>query len=348
VSEITTVQGPVAADQIGPVMAHEHVFMSASRFFDPSGLDDPSLGEQPFTAEVAGLARWDGHAFRDNMALSAEQDYELQKAELAAYATAGGAGACLVDMTNVGIEPDHAALARISEDTGVHVVSGCAFYVHATHPEWVEDASVEEIAAAISKDVTEGFGDTGIRPGIIGEVGTSETLQACEERILRASAQVAIESGLAINVHCEPPEVEVVHQILDVLESEGHDLTRTYLSHLDEKGDLAYHLSVLDRGVVVGFDSFGQEGWFSPTWRARTDLEKAQTTVELIERGHLEQLVLAQDVCKKQHLRRFGGMGYDHVLTRVLPRMQETQGITDEQVGSMLHTTPLRLLTPAG
>lgn len=347
-AEITTVRGPVPADQIGPVMAHEHVFMSAARFFDPSGLPDPSLGEAPFTAEVSALARWDGHAFRDNMQLTAEQDYELQRDEVAAYVAAAGPGACLVDMTNVGIEPDHEALRRISEETGVHIVSGCAFYVHATHPEWVEDATVDEIAAAISKDATQGFGATGIKPGIIGEVGTSETLQPCEERILRASAQVAIDTGLAINVHCEPPEVEVVHQILDVLESEGHDLGRTYLSHLDEKGELDYHLSVLDRGVVVGFDSFGQEGWFSPTWRARTDLEKAETTVALIERGHLDQLVLAQDVCKKQHLRRFGGFGYDHVLRRVLPRMQETQGITDQQVESMLHRTPLRLLSPAG
>jgi phosphotriesterase-related protein len=248
-------------------------------------------------------------------------------------------------MTNVGIDPDPVALARLSEETGVHVVAGCSFYVHATHPDWVEDLSVDEIAAAISKDVNEGFGDTGIRPGVIGEVGTSAELQPCEERILRASAQVAIDSGLAINVHCEPPELPVVHQILDVLESEGHDLTRTYLSHLDEKGDLGYHLSVLDRGVVVGFDSFGQEGWFSPTWRARTDLEKAQTTVDLIGRGHLDQLVLAQDVCKKQHLRRFGGMGYDHVVSRVVPRMQETQGITDDQVAAMLSHTPRRILS---
>lgn len=344
-SAIITVQGPRRPDEIGPVMAHEHVFMSATRFFDPSGLDDPGLGAEPFLPEVAGMARWDGHAFRDNLQLSAEADYDLVRAEVAVYAARAGRGACLVDMTNVGIEPDPLALARLSADTGVHIVAGCGFYVHATHPAWVETATVEQIAEAISSDVTTGIGDTDVRPGIIGEVGTSIELQPCEERILRASAQVAVDTGLAVNVHCEPPELPVVHQILDVLESEGHDLRRTYLSHLDEKGDLDYHLSVLDRGVVVGFDSFGQEGYFSPTWQARTDLEKAQTAVDLIARGHLDQLVLAQDVCKKQHLRRFGGMGYDHVVTRVIPRMQDTHGITDDQVAAMLRHTPRRILS---
>lgn len=182
---------------------------------------------------------------------------------------------------------------------------------------------------------------------MIGEIGTSEVLHACEERVLRSAAQVAQATGLAVNIHCEPPELEVVHQILDTVSSEGLDLTRVYLSHLDEKASVEYHLSVLDRGVVVGFDSFGQEGWFTATWRARTDEEKAASVIALIERGYLDQLVLAQDVCKKHHLTRFGGFGYDHVIRRVVPRMQQTHGLTDDQAAVMLTRTPLRLLTPS-
>lgn len=345
-THVQTVRGPVPADQFTAVMAHEHLFLSAVRFYDPSGLADPAEGERRFAADMAGRARWEGHAFRDNLELSPERDYELIRDEVVAFADAAGPGGCLVDLTSGGISPAPEALARISAETGVEVVLGCGHYVHATHADWVESASVEELAEALLKVARDGFGTSGIRPGIIGEIGTSEVLQECEERVLRSAAQVAQETGLAVNVHCEPPELEVVHQILDVLVSEGLDLTRVYLSHLDEKASIDYHLSVLDRGVVVGFDSFGQEGWFSATWRARTDEEKAASVVALIERGYLDQLVLAQDVCKKQHLTRFGGFGYDHVIRRVLPRMQQTLGVTDEQVSAMLHRTPLRLLTP--
>lgn len=344
--EVMTVRGPVDASDIGSVMAHEHIFLDASRFYDPSGLPDPALGEGPFSADLAGRARWSGHSYRANMVFSPDDDFDLMCTEVRAYVDAAGPGACLVDLTTGGLSPDHAAVARVAEITGAHIVFGAGFYVHAMHPAWVEDATVEKLAAHLATEVAHGFGDSGVRPGIFGEIGTSVQLEPCEERVLRAAAQVAADTGFAINVHCEPPEVEVVHQILDVLESEGHDLTRTYLSHLDEKASLDYHFSVADRGPVIGFDSFGQEGWFSPTWRALTDLEKAQTAVALLEKGYGDQVVLAQDVCKKQHLTRFGGFGYDHVVARVVPRMQETMGVSDAQVEAMLHSTPLRLLVP--
>jgi phosphotriesterase-related protein len=137
----------------------------------------------------------------------------------------------------------------------------------------------------------------------------------------------------------------VVLQILDVLESEGHDLRRTSLSHLDEIADLDYHEAVLQRGVITGFDSFGQDGYFSPTWKSRSDLEKAETMVELIRRGYEDQLVVSMDMGKKHYLKRFGGMGYDHVLNNVAPRLRMHYGVTEEQLQKLLVDTPRRLLT---
>ena len=90
-------------------------------------------------------------------------------------------------MTNGGLNPSPPGLKRLSEELDVHIVAGCGFYVHAHHPAWVEDASVDDIEAFLVKEIEEGLGESGIRPGIIGEIGTSETLFPCEERILQAS-----------------------------------------------------------------------------------------------------------------------------------------------------------------
>ncbi|MFN8232906.1 MAG: hypothetical protein U0V56_05370 [Actinomycetota bacterium] len=106
------------------------------------------------------------------------------------FASAGGT--CIVDLTNIGISPAPEHLKTVSEMLDVHVVAGCGYYVHRTHRPWLEDASVEHLAETIERDVTEGLGETGIRPGIIGEIGTSGEWYDCEERALRAAARAAV------------------------------------------------------------------------------------------------------------------------------------------------------------
>ena len=276
----------------------------------------------------------------------AGQDYDLIVSEVGFFTAAGGS--CLVELSNEGLVPAPERLRDLSTAAGVHVVAGCGFYVHALHPDWVHPASVDQLTERLLHQLGEGIDDTGVRPGIIGEIGTSETLFDCERSILRAAARAGAATGTAVNVHCHPPELEVVIEIVDLLTGEGLDPTRIYLSHLDEIVNLDYHTALLDRGVVIGFDSFGQDGYFSPSWKSLSDLEKMTTTARLIDAGFGDQLVLAQDIGKKHYLRAFGGMGYDHVLSRVVPRMQEMFAVTDEAVEAMLIGTPRRLLARDG
>lgn len=343
-SHVMTVRGPIAPDDVGPTMMHEHIFKDTShRFWDPADLDDPKLGEEPMTASLSGLARWNGGVFRDDMDLKPDTDYDLMIEELGHYKACGGS--CLVELSIEGINPAPVRMRDLSEQLDLHVVAGLGFYVHAVHPPWVDDASVEDLTEYFVKQLNEGLLGTDVRPGIIGEIGTSETLYDCEERVLRAGARAGVATGTAVNVHCHPPALDVTLTIIDALTDEGLPPDRIYLSHLDEIDDLDYHSTVLERGVVTGFDSFGQDGYFTPTWKSLSDLEKAQTMVGLIERGFEDQLVVAQDIGKKHYMRRFGGMGYDHVILRVMPRMKKHMGVSQEAIDKALVGTPRRLLT---
>jgi phosphotriesterase-related protein len=340
---VMTVRGPVDPGSLGPTLTHEHIFWDFRKGWDPSELYDPELGSLPFEPRFGGLARWNGHAFRDNLHQSPDKDYELVAAEVREFAAAGGKS--IIEMSNVGLNPSPVDLQRLSEDLGLHIVAGCGFYVHASHPDWVENASVEQLTAFLIDQLTRGIDGTGVLPGIIGEVGTSETLFECERRILQAAARAARLTATAINVHAHPPELGVLMMILDVLESEGHDLRRTSVSHLDEISDIDYHVKALDRGITTGFDSFGQDGYFTPTWKSRSDLAKMTTMVRLIELGYEDQLVMSQDMGKKHYLLRFGGMGYDHVLRRIVPRLRSSFGVTDSVLHKLLVANPQRLLT---
>jgi phosphotriesterase-related protein len=342
-----TVRGAIDPDALGPTLTHEHIFVDVSQRWDPSDLADPSVGAEPMHARHGAAARFSWTAFRDDLCQLPDDDYELVRDEVRAFAAAGGSG--IVELTNIGLEPAPLALRRIAEELDLHVIAGCGWYVHSLHPEWIETASVGELEASLRRQVDDGIDGTGVRPGIIGEIGTSAELEPCEERVLRASARVARATGLPINLHCEPPALRVVMQILDVLEDEGHDLRRTSLSHLDEIEDLDYHVRVLERGVLTGFDSFGHEGgYFTPTWRARSDFEKMTTLAALVERGYEDQLLISHDMCRKHFLHRFGGYGYDHVLRRITPRLQKSFGLSDAVIAKLLVDNPRRLLTIDG
>ncbi|MDE0376363.1 MAG: hypothetical protein OXK16_10420 [bacterium] len=341
---VMTVRGPISPSGLGPTMTHEHIFLDSRHAWSPSPeILDSEAGDRPFEVRLAGISRWNQSAYRQNLVQSPEDDYELICEEVGEYVRAGGG--TIVELTTIGLNPAPEALARLSADLDLHIVAGTGFYVQALHPPWVEGMSASDLTEFLRREVTEGMGGTTIRPGIIGEIGTSETLFDVEERVLRASARVAVETDTAINVHCHPPALEVVLRILDILEEEGQPLDRTSLSHLDEITDLGYHRAVLERGPLVGFDSFGQDGYFEPTWKSKSDQAKLETMLALAEEGFEDQLIMAQDMHKKHYLLRYGGFGYNHVLTRVVPRMRLTYGVGDGLIDKLLVTNPARLLT---
>ena len=113
-------------------------------------------------------------------------------------------GRTLVDVSplpNPGRDP--VALAEISRRTGVHIVLGPAYYLERTWPRalGMEDKSAEDIATEHITELTQGIGDTGIKPGIIGEVGCSWPLRANERKCLDAAAVASVETGIPISIH---------------------------------------------------------------------------------------------------------------------------------------------------
>jgi phosphotriesterase-related protein len=57
----------------------------------------------------------------------------------------------------------------------------------------------------------------------------------------------------------------------------------------------------------------------------------------------LHQILISHDVFNKTDLRHYGGFGYDHVLTTVVPLMR-MKGITDEQIQVILVKNPWHML----
>jgi phosphotriesterase-related protein len=341
---VMTVRGPVDPMSIGFTTMHDHVFWDSASWWAPESFEDQSLTDQPVSMWNAGLARWNALGIRDNLVME-NHEYEAQRAELAEFAKAGGT--CLVDPTCEGLKPQPLLLRRMSEDLGLHIVAGSGIYVHHSHPDWVHSATLDDITEFVSAQVMRGLEGTDVRPGIIGEVGTSTPVTDCERLVLRASARVGAATGTTVAVHMTTPGQHGA-EVVDLMTSEGLDASRIVLCHMDEVLDLDYHLSILRRGATVEFDTFGFDGYFARLWKTPSDKEKMEFLVELVRRGYANQVVVGHDVALKCQLRRFGGLGYDHIPRRIVPTLLNHLGVTRDEVDALVIGNPRRLLTRPG
>src|SRR4029077_12626942 len=203
-------------------------------------------------------------------------------------------------------------LRTVSEQSGVHIVAGCGYYTQRSHPPEVAALSEAELIERLVEDLANGLGGTDVRPGIIGEIGTSSPIHPDEAKVLRVAAAAQARTGLAINVHVAIFRREAL-AALDILEAAGADLGRVVVSHLDEQPDTAYHRAVLQRGAYVEYDTFGSESYFDGDGSAGpSDRERVECLIELLDAGFGDRLLISHDVCTKVQLLRYGGFGYGH------------------------------------
>jgi len=260
--------------------------------------------------------------------------------ELAKFAAAGGSS--VVDLTLPGVGRDPAWLARIAQATGLNIVMGGGWYRDAYYPveTLIDRRPVDDLADEIVREATAGVGESGIRIGIIGEIGTDKPwLSAREERVHRAAARAARRTGLSITTHAVQSTVGLDQ--LTVFEEEGADLSRVVIGHADSNPSPAYHQAIVERGATVEFDFLGMT--FTPLER-HGEGRIVQSICDLLGQGRVGQILLSQDVCHDSQLTRYGGNGYVHLAEAFLPQLRAA-GVGEDEIRTMTVENPRRLLT---
>jgi len=120
----------------------------------------------------------------------------------------------------------------------------------------IERRPVDSLADELVRDATEGVAGTGVRIGILGEIGTDKPwVTPAEERVFRAVARCARRTGLAISTHAVMSDVGAAQ--LTVLLEEGVDPARVVIGHSDSYPVLAHYLALIERGASIEFDFLG-------------------------------------------------------------------------------------------
>jgi phosphotriesterase-related protein len=308
-AHVQTVLGPIEPHSLGFTLPHEHT----------------------------QIALWHIQQRWDYWQLTRDEPVILD--ELARFRAAGGSG--LVDLTLPGVGRDPVWLRGVASASGLNIVMGCGWYRTAYYPPEarIDRRATDDLAEELIAEIEGGVGDSGIRPGIIGEIGTDKPwVLPAEERVHRAAARAARRTGLAMTTHAVLSDVGLAQ--LRIFEEEGLDPGRVVIGHADSYPVLAHHLEIVARGASLEFDFIGM-----PWERERIGEERTiELLLELLSRGHADRVLLSQDVCNDSQLIRFGGNGYAYLANAFLPKLRAA-GVSDAEIETMTVANPRRLLT---
>lgn len=338
--KIHAVNGLLEPVQLGKTMTHEHLLWDQLVWWggDPEELSLRAAIHQPISMDSLGQVFYRPHRYLDNIQ---QFDVDLAISEALYLKKAGGSS--LVDVTSLGLGRDPQALLAIANATGLNILMGSGYYQSSLLPAFMRTWTKQQHAAQIVDEFANGVKFTGIRPGVIGEIGMNDLNDPVDITRLRAAGLAQKQTGAPLFIH--PIMLEQKgHQILDILEEEGADLAKVVLCHCDPTLMFPdYHHSLAQRGVYIEYDQFGLEFVIADWLWLPRDIERIQAIQRQIEMGSLEHILVSQDVAFKTSLVKYGGWGYAHILRDLVPHMRHA-GISEAQLQTILVANPARLL----
>ena len=339
---VQTVLGPIDPGELGITSMHEHVLIDLRCYFRaPGEASERGHVDAPVSLERLGSL---GRRWWYNSENCTMLDERVGAEELGRWRTAGGAS--VVDVTSIGIARDPLALARVSRASGVAIVMGASHYVPVTYTDDLHAVAEDELAESIARDVEVGVGDTGVRAGVIGEVGNFWPTNDTSRKVLRASGAASARTGAAVTVHPGFVDEAMMHHVAD-LAAGGADPSRMIMGHVDTMSVEAIG-EVADAGAYVQFDTFGLEDtlWgevHDQDTAIPTDEQRLDRIERLVEWGHEDRVLVAHDVCFRSMLAGGGGKGFAHLLENIVPRMRR-RGMGGRLVQKLLVDNPARAL----
>jgi phosphotriesterase-related protein len=224
--QLITTLGPKEAEELGPILPHEHVFVD--------------------------LRTWDqpGYAVAETGEVISLMAPEIERIKTLGFTA-------LVECSTVGVGRRADIDRAVSEATGFPIIVPTGIYREPWVPPFGHRASEDELTAWMISELEEGIEESGVRAGWIklsaGDDGITET----ERKILRAAARAGARTNAVIGSHTI--RGSVVLEQLAIVEKAGYSPDRFISIHTQAEPDFSLHLAVARQGAWIEYDGIG--GW---------------------------------------------------------------------------------------
>jgi len=250
-----TVRGPVDAADLGMALVHEHVLV-----------------------DFVGADRVGRHRYDADEAFRAALPHLLALKERGVRT--------FVECTPAWLGRDPMLLVRLSEASGLHILTNTGYYGAVQGkflPAHAREETAERLAARWSSEWRDGIEGTAVRPGFLKTGVDAGPLSAEGRKLIAAAALCHRSTGL--RVHCHTGDGRAAMEILAVLREQDVPATALVWVHAQNEKDRALHLAAARAGAWIELDGVAEES---------KDAHVA-AVLDLARAGHLEQVLVSRD-----------------------------------------------------
>jgi phosphotriesterase-related protein len=306
---IQTVLGPASPETLGPTLVHEHLLV------DFVGADQVSRdrynGNEVFTRVLPFLEQARSEGLHT-----------------------------LVDCTPAWLGRDAELLRRLSQASGVAIITNTGYYGAAADkfvPAHARAESARQLAARWIAEARDGIDGTGIKPGFMKIGVDAGPLSEIDAKLVRAAALTHAATGLRIHSHTGNG-VAAIAQI-DLLESLRVPAGAFVWVHAQSERDQAVHVAAARRGAWIEFDGVSD---------ASLD-EHAAMVLNMRAQGLLSRVLVSHDA-GWYHVGEAGGGTFRPFTTmfeRFLPMLRKA-GLSAAEKRQLIVDNPRGVLLPVG
>lgn len=299
-AQLITTLGPKSPSEMGIILPHEHVFVDLRTW------DQPGYAQ----ADPADVIRLMG----PELARAREFGITL-----------------IVECSTVGVGRRADILRAVSVATGFPLLAPTGVYREPWIPDWVHEASEEELRDWMIGELTGEITGSGVQAGWIKLSAGDDGLTPCEKRVLRAAVAASMATNAVIGSHTI--RGSVVREQLDIIESLGHTPQRFVWIHAQAEPEFALNLEMARRGAWIEYDGIGGEG--------SDDDFYVERILRMLDAGLGDRVLLSHDRGWYDPALPGGGTPrpFTYLCEQFLPRLR-AGGVDEETIHRLTHTNP--------
>jgi phosphotriesterase-related protein len=238
----------------------------------------------------------------------------------------------LVECTPAFIGRDVVLLKKLSEQSGLHILTNTGYYGASDNkylPKWAFTETTEQLAARWIAEFENGIEGTGIRPGFIKTGVNSGKLSELHQKLIKAAALTHLKTGLTICSHTGP--ALPAREEIEILKQSGvHPSAFVWVHANGSAGEL---------------ENVGQSGcWISLDGVNADNIGKHAEWIGFLKnKGRLGQVLISHDAGWYRPGEPDGGefRGFTTISDKLVPVLKEN-GFTDADIRTLLIANPAK------
>lgn len=237
-----------------------------------------------------------------------------------------------VDATAVGLGRDAVLLRRLSESSGLHILTATGHYAAIQYkqlPPYVLTDSAEALAQRWIQEWNDGIDGTDVRPGFIKLGFNGGPLSEVEQKLIRAGAIAHRATGLTIGAHTGP--ATAAFEELAILEASGVHPSAWIWIHAQNEKDSTRHVDAARRGAWISLDGVSPDSLNAHVERV----------THLRDQGLLHRVLVSQDAGWYSVGQPQGGTirPFDTIFTEFIPALR-ARGFAQAEIDTLFVENP--------